>query len=258
MLVESPAAMDCCGDWVMDMVSIGLESPTGIALTTQEQKALQILLESHDSGVRLRCDPWQFALALRELENQQISVTTIRCLVQMALVAHGLEKTRLKSPYRKLVPVSHLRFTENSSFILTGKGLDLATSLGHKNGSVNGAAATTQAVSWVPSFVVCENGCRELRFAGKVAKRFNAYAERQETILQAFQEQGWAPWIADPLTSSPRQNPKIRLRDAIARLNRRQLHRLLRFQGDGTGRGIRWSQVTPDNKDATGTQQSDI
>ena len=236
------------------------QTPNELALSPLELKVLECLLESHDSGDRFQCDPWQFALQLREFEIQNISATTLRGLVQMGLVAHGVEKTRTRSARRALVPVSHLHFTEKSSFLLADRGLALARSLCFRNDSSNRPtpAAAPHALC-LPSFVVCDKGCRELRFAGKVAKRFNAYAERQETILHVFQERGWVPWIADPLAYSSGQNPKIRLREAIARLNRHQLHRLLRFQGDGTGRGIRWCRVSSaDTREATEAAQSSV
>jgi hypothetical protein len=245
----------------MGMHVEGLQLLNNLVFSPQEQKVLLCLHESRQSVARFDCDPWQFALQMRDFEIQGISPTTIRCLVQRDLVAHGIEKTPLRSARRIVVPVSHLCFTEKSSFMLTDQGLALASSTCHsEEPATKGSPAADHAEPGpsLPSFVVCENGCRELRFGGKVAKRFNAYAERQETILQAFQEQGWVPWIADPLTSSPKQNPKIGLRDAIARLNRHQIRQLVRFHGDGTGRGIRWCPVAGHNKDATSTQQSDV
>jgi hypothetical protein len=51
-------------------------------------------------------------------------------------------------------------------------------------------------------------------------------------------------------------NPKIRLRDAIAKLNRHQVNRLLRFHGDGNGMGLRWESLSPPgNSEATARQQ---
>jgi hypothetical protein len=40
-------------------------------------------------------------------------------------------------------------------------------------------------------------------------------------------------------------NPKRRLRDTIARLNREQIVYLLRFHSDGTGRAVDW-ELTAD------------
>src|SRR5262245_61781741 len=44
---------------------------------------------------------------------------------------------------------------------------------------------------------------------------------------------------------SPRggRSSKLRLRDAIKRLNRHQQHKVIRFRGDGYGKGILWEFV---------------
>jgi hypothetical protein len=247
----------------MGMVQVeGLQTIREFVLSSQEVKALQSLRESRQSVALFHSDPWQFALELRDFESQRISPTTLRCLVERGLVAHGIEQTNLEAVSRSVVPVGHLRFTENSSFILTDLGLALAgEAFADLWPSPSGAASTVEAdvSSALPRFIVCDNGCRELRYRGKVVKIFKTYADRQETVLQSFQDQNWVEWIADPLTSGPRQNPKIGLRDVIARLNRHQMHNLLRFHGDGTGRGVRWcAAAASHNKDATRTQQSNI
>ncbi|HCS55351.1 hypothetical protein [Rubinisphaera sp.] len=57
------------------------------------------------------------------------------------------------------------------------------------------------------------------------------------TILDVFEEVGWAERIDDPLTAGP--DPE-RLRSAIKSLNKGLTH--LRFLADGTGIGIRWER----------------
>jgi hypothetical protein len=71
-------------------------------------------------------------------------------------------------------------------------------------------------------------------------KWFRVPAGNQEAILAAFQEQRWPVRIDDPLPCRHGTDPKERLHAAIRRLNGRQLRRLLRFRGDGTGMGVRW------------------
>ena len=65
----------------------------------------------------------------------------------------------------------------------------------------------------------------------------------QETVLSAFQEEGWPHYIDDPLAPAVEQNPKQRLRDTIKGLNSNQRRRLLRFRGDGTGERVRWELI---------------
>ena len=62
----------------------------------------------------------------------------------------------------------------------------------------------------------------------------------QELILAAFEESGWPPRLDDPLPPVPDMDSKRRLRDATARLNGNQKRRLIRFHGDGSGRGLCW------------------
>lgn len=81
---------------------------------------------------------------------------------------------------------------------------------------------------------------RELRVGEVVVKRFRGAAPNQTTILAAFEEEGWPERIDDPLPPDPYCSSSERLHDAIKNLNRNHLVPLLRFHGDGTGRGIRW------------------
>jgi hypothetical protein len=82
-----------------------------------------------------------------------------------------------------------------------------------------------------------------LRFRGKLVKQYSRPSPNQELILAAFQEEGWPPRVDDPLPPCDDQEPRQRLRDAIKNLNRGQHHGIIRFFGDGTGRGIRWCEV---------------
>jgi hypothetical protein len=83
--------------------------------------------------------------------------------------------------------------------------------------------------------------CRVLLVGGRVVKQFRVPAGNQELILAAFEEMGWPRHIDDPLPPVHDLDPKQRLRDTISRLNRNQKQRLIRFHGDGNGRGLRWS-----------------
>jgi hypothetical protein len=82
---------------------------------------------------------------------------------------------------------------------------------------------------------------RTLWFEGQVVKEFRVPAVNQVLILEAFQELGWPEWIDDPLPPCSDIDPKVRLHDAIKRLNRNQRNPLLKFHGDGTGKRIGWS-----------------
>ena len=81
---------------------------------------------------------------------------------------------------------------------------------------------------------------RALWVGSRLVKRFKQPAPTQHTILSAFQELGWPARIDDPLPRAAGQDPKLRLGEAIKRLNRHQQQRLIRFRADGTGTGILW------------------
>lgn len=82
---------------------------------------------------------------------------------------------------------------------------------------------------------------RRLMYQGKLIKHFRCPAQNQETILSAFQEEGWPQRISDPIPPSKETDSKQRLHDAIRSLNRNQTNLLIKFHGDGTGEGVLWS-----------------
>jgi hypothetical protein len=85
---------------------------------------------------------------------------------------------------------------------------------------------------------------RELWVGRFLVKRFRQPSPSQEAALSAFQAANWHPIIADPLPRDPAQDPKRRLHQTICNLNRGHRKKLIRFAGDGTGRGITWRHVS--------------
>ena len=85
---------------------------------------------------------------------------------------------------------------------------------------------------------------RELSVGRTVIKRFSVPAENQELILSAFQEEAWPAHLDDPLPPAPGLDCKRRLHSAIQCLNRNQKAPLLRFHGDGCGRGLLWERLS--------------
>ena len=86
-----------------------------------------------------------------------------------------------------------------------------------------------------------DRASRELRFRNAVVKRFRKAAPNQELILDSFEELGWSHRIDDPLSHKDEIVPPVRLRDAIKRLNGKMENPLIRFGGDGRGKGVIWS-----------------
>ena len=85
---------------------------------------------------------------------------------------------------------------------------------------------------------------RVLTVGGPIVKQYKRPSPNQEIILKAFEAEGWPYHINDPLPLKDEIAPKTRLHDTIRWLNLNQECRLLRFLGDGTGRGLRWELVT--------------
>jgi hypothetical protein len=80
---------------------------------------------------------------------------------------------------------------------------------------------------------------RELRLGNVVVKRFRQPARNQETVLAAFEEDGWPDRIDSPLPEESAAETAHRLHDAVKKLNRQPVPRI-RFFSDGRGEGILW------------------
>ena len=65
----------------------------------------------------------------------------------------------------------------------------------------DGAAGENETPVW-------DAGCRELRLRGQIVKRFKVPSPIQESILAAFQEEGWPSAIDDPLPPHPEQDQR--------------------------------------------------
>ena len=109
-------------------------------------------------------------------------------------------------------------------------------------GEENGRAALSPTPHW-------DAETRELRMNGHLVKRFKWKAANQETVLAAFEEEGWCRRIDDPLPPQPGQLPARRLSEAIKRLNGKQKNELIRFRGDGTGEGVTRELIERDDAD---------
>jgi hypothetical protein len=90
---------------------------------------------------------------------------------------------------------------------------------------------------------------RRLWLGDRVLKWFRQPAGNQTALLSAFQEQGWAAHIADPLrraTNEGEEEAQRRLHDTVKNLNRGLPPGTIRFRGDGTGQGVGWEYADPE------------
>ena len=192
---------------------------------------LRLLAAARAAALQLRLDPWEFALGLCELLASGLSGTEVRCLVARGLAQHVLEQIRPAFGRRTFRQVANLGLTPRSCFVITAAGLRL---LGASD------VRTAAPAGPVPALPRWDGGRRQLWYAGALVKWYRVPAASQETILAAFQEDGWPPRIDDPLSMMNGCDPHERLHEAVKGLNRGQVRPLLVFRRDGTGEGVAW------------------
>jgi hypothetical protein len=196
--------------------------------------ALVLLRQAYACAQDAGANPWDFAVEVGRLYETGLTRSSLRWLVAKRFAAHGQELSVYGAPHRSFQRGQGFFFDPRTCVVLTPGG-----------------------AAFVDHLVVAVKPCwdsrrRELSLHGRVVKRFRVPAPNQELILSAFEEEGWPDHIHDPLPVSGHIDPRTRLHDAINRLNGRQVHRLLRFSGNGNGDGIFWECREP-----AGSRQTD-
>jgi hypothetical protein len=212
-------------------------------LTSRQGQGLLLLREAGESARKDGCDIWQFAVEIGRLHAAGLSNTDLRHLICEGYLAHALEHTSALGPRRVFRRLRNLALPQRTCFVLTRKGLALASL--SQRASVPGGRQR-DAMAAVPRWI---GDLRQLWWRDRVVKEFRVPAANQQTVLEALEEEGWPTRIDDPLPPTPGIDPKHRLHDTIKALNRHHRHRILRFHGDGGGRGIVWDLV-PAQEDA--------
>jgi hypothetical protein len=210
---------------------------------------LRLLLTADLCAVDTGEDRWFFAVEIDQLRDAGVVEPWLRWLVVKSLVVHRAETTLFGQADRTFRDIGRLRFCPESCFVLTPEGRQFAREL-----CANGAAVAAPQIPCASRPAVAAAGIaaspvwdcvrKELRLDGVLVKRFRVQSPNQETVLMAFQEECWRELIDDPLPQTVNQCPKRRLHDTIKNLNRHQLHRLIRFHGNGNGQGVRWDRIS--------------
>jgi hypothetical protein len=196
-------------------------------------------------------DIWEFAVSIKQLGEFGCDHSDLRWLVRKGLVEQKCEITSIQDHVRTFSRTGDLIFDEFTCFVITEKGLSLCKKLQLPNPlkqrNPNDPFANNGNVALVEIFSenqpVWEESTHKLHFNGLLVKQFKCPAQNQETVLSAFQEEGWPQTIFDPLIPHPEQNSKRRLADTIKCLNRKQKTQLITFRGDGSGQGIMWERT---------------
>lgn len=219
---------------------------TGPLSREQLDRGLGPLLAASRCAVDAHADLWSFAVEIDRLREAGLTDTHLRWLVFKGLVTHREEITLYGQQDRTFRDIGRLRFSSGSCFVLTPSGEELLATAGDSAQNGNGQLLArmfppSEPSSGLPTlFPRWDDQRKELWLDGLLVKRFRVQSPNQETILTAFQEDGWPPRIDDPLQPIANQCAKRRLHDAIKNLNRHQAHRVMRFTGDGSGEGVLW------------------
>lgn len=216
-------------------------------------KAFDLLVRAHRLAVHAGAAPLDFAVEIGEFRRAGVSTAELRWLVAQGYARHA-EELAPAGAQRQFQLASPLVLSNRSCFVLADAGLALApspdvapgkstsrlpaqapTGAGRRQ-NIDSHAASGDSPVW--------EACRsELHVDSFLVKRFRCPAPNQQAVLAAFQQANWPTRIDDPLPAAEEQCPKRRLHDAIKCLNRCQIHAMLRFYGDGSGRGVLWDRV---------------
>jgi hypothetical protein len=204
---------------------------------------LALLLEAFDAAREAACDDWQFAIELWALRDAEFPVTELRRLMIAGHVRHGIDRCPRSDKARRSVrPVAWLTLRPDSCFILSTAGAELARSLFRRPASSSGATAKKRAVGRKvkPRWVEAR---REFYVGDELVKRFRGGASDQETLLRAFEEGRWGPWIDDPLSPRPGVDAKERLHQVVKRLKRNQRVKRVHFSVSAKGERVYWTLI---------------
>lgn len=220
--------------------------PAGIEVARRVNEALLFLLEAREYADDVGADSWDFALELRELRSLGLTTSDLRWLAMKGYVEFAVETTMAGDDRRSFRELHGLTFGEQTCFVITAAGVEAATTHNvrhtvlerttHEEHVVAEPAAPKVVPHW-------DSDLQELRVNGVIVKQFKVPAPNQEMVLSAFQEESWPARIDDPLPPQAEQDPKRRLHDTIVSLNRNHKQRLIRFMGDGSGEGVRWTRI---------------
>jgi hypothetical protein len=213
------------------------------ALTAAVQKSLRLLLDAHAYAQDTDGNVWDFAVELPALLAAGATASALRWLVRQGYAEAGIEITQPADPQRSFQKLANLAFPANTCFVLTAAGVALAEQVAEHTAVREDAAAKRllrlDGAGPVPG-PHWDAELRELRLGSRIVKEFKQPAPNQETILAAFEEDGWPARIDNPL---PGPDAKQKLHDTITRLNRHQRQPLLHFHADNNGQGVRWTRT---------------
>jgi hypothetical protein len=232
------------------LVSVIVDSGTRAA--GEIRTALFELANAYRYSIELGVDIWIFAVEIQTLRASGLTDNDLRYLICKGYVDHASEIKRSGQDDRSFRSTGRFHFSRRSCFIITDTGMSFLQAT-----QANISEETRTQGNAVTSRYVCSESERahpvvdasrprwdsdrqELLLGRQLVKQFKVPAPNQEVVLSAFEEEGWPPRIDDPIPPHHEIDAKRRLHDTINSLNHCQKAALLRFLGDGSGKGIRW------------------
>jgi hypothetical protein len=204
--------------------------PSKLLYRPEFRAGFRLLLQAHDYARDTKRDLFDFAVEIAELHAVGLNNNDLRWLVCKRYARHADESTYRGASRRTFRSATSPTFCEKTCFVPTNTGVAVAKYLAAHS-------AKAPPVGTVPHW---DPELRELRFGSAIVKRYTRRSPNQEVVLAAFEKEAWTPRIDDPLPPTSDLDPFQRLRDTIKHLNRCHENPLIRFHGDGSGKGIRW------------------
>jgi hypothetical protein len=206
---------------------------------------LALLLQGYEYALELGQNVWDFAVELQVLREARLTNSDLRWLVGMRYVEHALEITGPNDGTRQFRRTALVSTSDATCLVLSPLGVAVAQDVcgGQAVIAMAGSRTAKRRVigpADAPDHPRWDCQRRQLKVGAAIVKEFKLPSPNQETVLMAFEEEGWPPRIDDPLSPLPQLDPRRRLHDTIKALNRKQKRDLIRFMGDGSGEGIRW------------------
>jgi hypothetical protein len=201
---------------------------------------LALLKRAFDCALDAHADPWDFAVEIGQLCSAGLTIPDLRWMVVKEFVEHADETSGHGDEHRSFTPCRGLNFLPTTCVLLTTKGAALAAYANpappYEIPGMNGKSYPQTSLK--PYWHATR---RELSLGDRMVKQFHVPARNQELILSVFQQEDWPKSIDDPLACGFDTDPKIRLNDAVYRLNHNQFACLIRFHVIGHGSGVHWS-----------------
>jgi hypothetical protein len=235
-------------------VAANYSSPWQPGRAHKWERALVQLLEADYYARDLKLPAADFAVELRRLAEAGLTANDLRWLCAKGFIEQAVRAVRpgarRKQSFRDAATISA---PSRSGVVITALGLAFARQVCRERSEEEGPAlvAADSQESLPDVLPRWDPGCRALWLGPTLVKQYKVPALNQEIILSAFSEEGWPTFIDDPLPPIAGVDAKHRLHDTIARLNRAQKYRLIRFHGNGNGLAVHWERLVTDNRSTT-------